>query len=203
MLREAQLRALATLGGSYTAGTTGPQRGGNGDDQRAEKPVLKADPGQSGRLDLNQRPFGPSRAGSGVYVSRSVRRFLCVQGRGRSGQIGRCIRYHSGTTGARSTACCFAWKQRSSPGRSLLAQREAVDAGAATGLHCAAQRLGSAFTRSTVAHRIDRRPDDRRARDFHADRRGRSLNSREDCRLRARNVRGHARPSLQELHDRR
>ena len=31
-------------------------------------------------------------------MSRSVRRFLCVQGRGRSGQIGRCIRYQSGTT---------------------------------------------------------------------------------------------------------
>jgi hypothetical protein len=40
----------------------------------------------------------PSRADSGVYVSRSVRPFLCVQGRGRSGQIGRCIGYQSGTT---------------------------------------------------------------------------------------------------------
>ena len=53
---------------------------------------------KSGRLDLNQRPFGPQPTDSGVYVSRSVRRFLCVQGRGRSGQIGRCIGYQSGTT---------------------------------------------------------------------------------------------------------
>jgi len=52
-------------------------------------------PGESRGDWMNQRPSAPSRADSGIYVSRSVRRFLCVQGRGRSGQIGRCIRHQA------------------------------------------------------------------------------------------------------------
>jgi hypothetical protein len=57
----------------------------------------------------------PSRANSGVYVSRSVRRFLCVQGRGRSGQIGRCIGYQSGTTARGHNRARFV--SRYDPGR--------------------------------------------------------------------------------------
>jgi predicted transposase YbfD/YdcC len=68
----------------------------------------------------------------------------------------------------------------SHPGRSIRVHRHSPPNNQNLRLYV----LGSAasITRSTVAHPIDRRPDDRRARDFHADRKVRSLNYRKDCR---------------------
>jgi hypothetical protein len=64
------------------------------------KPPLRRRFVKSGATGFEPATFrAPSRAAIGVYVSRSVRRVLCVQGRGRSGQIGRCIGYQGGTTG--------------------------------------------------------------------------------------------------------
>ena len=52
----------------------------------------------SGRLDLNQRPFDPSRRGGGVDVSLRVPGVPCVPRRGHPGRMGRISRYHGGTT---------------------------------------------------------------------------------------------------------
>ena len=63
-----------------------------------KKPVLKRGLPKSGRLDLNQRPFGPQPSGIRCLCVPERPSRPMVHGRGRSGQIGRCIRYQSGTT---------------------------------------------------------------------------------------------------------
>jgi hypothetical protein len=51
-----------------------------------------------GRLDLNQRPFGPSRRASGADASRRVPAVPGVPIRDTEGRKGRCSRYYFGTT---------------------------------------------------------------------------------------------------------
>ena len=69
---------------------------------------------QSGRLDLNQRPFGTSRQAVDVGASVRVRIVLWVRVRGRAGPIERYVGYPSGTTARKFR---FAWKAEVGGGR--------------------------------------------------------------------------------------
>jgi hypothetical protein len=71
------------------------------------KPARRVGFRRSGRLDLNQRPFGPQPA-TCVYVSLSVPSVLVVPGGAVLGRIGRCGRYYGGTTGSENPAYVFA-----------------------------------------------------------------------------------------------
>ena len=79
-----------------TSDTTGPLLG-LGREPRRLRARLEAGPHDWG-LDLNQRPLGPQPAKTVGDASRSVPASP-VPGGERSGHIGRCTRYQSGTTG--------------------------------------------------------------------------------------------------------